>query len=79
VPPQVAYFVVRCLAGASVFAREANWQTGPGYRFQALAVPAGGHAGFSLLTAAETGISFSATRIEEQVSNVDSAEKPPVF
>ncbi len=58
-PPQVAYLVVLFLAGDSFFVRAADWQTGPGYRFQALSVPAGGHAGFSLLTAAETGISFS--------------------
>ncbi|HSU54124.1 MAG TPA: hypothetical protein VLT36_08715, partial [Candidatus Dormibacteraeota bacterium] len=58
-PPQVAYFVVLFLAGASSLVSAADWQTGPGYRFQPLPVPAGGHSGFSLLTAAETGITFS--------------------
>lgn len=57
--PQVAYFVVLFLAGASLYVRAADWQRAPGYRFQPLSVPAGGHPGFSLLTAAETGISFS--------------------
>jgi enediyne biosynthesis protein E4 len=43
----------------------AEWQTGPGYRSTTLSVPNGGKPGFKLLTAAETGITFSNTVPEE--------------
>ena len=36
-----------------------TWQTGPGYRFQALAVPPDGKDGFTLLTPQQTGIGFT--------------------
>jgi enediyne biosynthesis protein E4 len=45
---------------------EPAWQPGPGYRSAELAVPKTGKAGFTLLTSADTGITFSNT-VPEQV------------
>jgi hypothetical protein len=40
---------------------DSGWQTGPGFRFRPLEVPAGGRTGFTLLGPAQTGITFSNT------------------
>ena len=58
-PSLVLYLVALFLAGESLPARTAEWQSGPGYRFQPLPVAADGHTGFSLLASADTGITFS--------------------
>jgi hypothetical protein len=54
-------FLTSCLSNAVA----AEWQPGPGYRTLALPVPKTGKAGFTLLNAAETGVSFSNTVPQE--------------
>jgi len=47
------------LNGAATADAAANWQTGVGYRWPELQVPAAGKTGFTLLPPETTGISFT--------------------
>ena len=46
--------------------RALDWQPGQGYRSAALAVPAQGQAGFTLLSPADTGVAFTNVLAEER-------------
>jgi hypothetical protein len=49
------------------FAQGEPWQTGPGYRFRLLSVPAEGHTGFTELAPTQTGVTFTNTLPEARL------------
>ena len=48
-----------CWLGVGLAVRGGEWVSGPGHRSMELPVPKAGKAGFTMLTAAQTGITFS--------------------
>jgi len=54
-----ALFFTFASACPALAASDLVWQTGPGYRFARLSAPKGSGPGFTLLTPAQTGITFS--------------------
>jgi enediyne biosynthesis protein E4 len=59
VPSRLLNYTTLFLAGSSLALNAADWQSGPGCQYLALDVPSGGRAGFTLLSSAQTGITFS--------------------
>ncbi|MGH7972516.1 MAG: hypothetical protein ACREIC_27700, partial [Limisphaerales bacterium] len=60
--PTTCALIVVWLAVSSA---AAEWKAGAGYRVLELPVPKAGKAGFTMLTSADTGITFSNTVPEE--------------
>jgi hypothetical protein len=58
--------VLACRAAFGATPFSLDWQTGPGYRYAALTVPANGHTGFALLGPETTGLWFTNSITDER-------------
>src|SRR3954466_3989540 len=58
-PAKILYLLLISVASAQSLAEILHWENGESFRRAPVVVPPSGHAGFTLLSSTETGVSFT--------------------